>query len=203
MSLHPFPPVFVPAALLAAVCGLQAIAQDRPRGPAAGRDPAEMLSRADTDGDGKVSKAEFMAARSAEMEQAFGRIDADGDGFIDAREAEQVATRMREMAGREGPGRGDERGRRAVGERPTGEMAAEGAGQRPEALAEQLFDRMDTDGNGALSREEYLAGAARLREMMMRRGGQPGLGGRAGPPAEGFRRPPRQDAAGAPDSEGS
>lgn len=200
MSLRPFPPMIVPATLLAAVCGLQATAQDRPRGP------AEMLSRADTDGDGKVSRAEFMAARTAEMEQAFGRIDADGDGFIDAREAEQVAARMREMAGREGPGRvapgrGDEAGRRPFGERPTGEMAAEG--QRPEALAEQVFDRMDTDGNGTLSREEYLAGAARLREMMMRRGGQPGLGGRAGPPAEGFRRPPRQDAAGAPDSEGS
>lgn len=200
MSLRPFPPMIVPATLLAAACGLQATAQDRPRGP------AEMLSRADTDGDGKVSRAEFMAARTAEMEQAFGRIDADGDGFIDAREAEQVAARMREMAGREGPGRvapgrGDEAGRRPFGERPTGEMAAEG--QRPEALAEQVFDRMDTDGNGTLSREEYLAGAARLREMMMRRGGQPGLGGRAGPPAEGFRRPPRQDAAGAPDSEGS
>ena len=52
-------------------------AQERPRGPAGGRDPREMMKRADTNGDGKVSKAEFVAARSAEMEEAFTRIDAN------------------------------------------------------------------------------------------------------------------------------
>lgn len=193
MTTCPFPlPTFGTACLLGAMCALQATAQDRPRGPAAGRNPAEMLSRADTDGDGKVSKAEFIAARTAEMEQVFTRIDANDDGFIDTAEAEQAASRSREMAARGGLGRGE------APRRPTGEMAA----GEPGAMAEQIFERMDTDGDGKLSRDEYLAGAARLRELMTRRG-QPGLGGRAGAPAEGFRRPPRQEAADAPGSSGS
>jgi len=65
-------------------------AQERPappRGAEGARDPREMMKRADTDGDGKVSKAEFMAARTAELEEAFARIDADGDGRIDEAEA--------------------------------------------------------------------------------------------------------------------
>jgi len=173
-------------------------AQERPappRGAEGARDPREMMKRADTDGDGKVSKAEFMAARTAELEEAFARIDADGDGRIDEAEAGRFGERMRELAGRGGAGPGGEgRRREGVGPRPSGGSSAGEPGRRegdPEGgMAEQFFERADTDGDGRLSRDEYLAAAARLREMMGRRGGPGGIGGRAAPPEEGFRKPP-------------
>lgn len=165
----------------------------------------EMLKRADTDGDGKVSKAEFVAARSAEMEEAFTRIDASGDGFLDEKEVTEFGDRMREMAGRAGgaPG-GDGLRRPGVPGRhrrvtPPPPSRCNATGTPSPALAEQFFDRTDTDGDGRLSREEYLAGASRLRDMMRRGGGgMPGLGGRAAAPEEGFRRPPRPAADGTP-----
>lgn len=190
------------AAGVALLVMLPLAAQERPRGPAGGRDPRELLRRADTNGDGKLDKKEFVAARTAEMEEMFGRIDTNGDGLVDEQEIGQFTERMREQAGRPGMGPGGERraagsergpqgpgDRRPEGARPGGEP---GAG----AMAEQFFERMDTNGDGTLSREEYLAGAERLREMMRRGGGMPGLGGRAAAPEEGFRRPPRPEPAG-------
>jgi hypothetical protein len=191
------------AAGVALLVMLPLAAQERPRGPAGGRDPREMLKRADTNGDGRLDRKEFVAARTAEMEEAFGRIDTNGDGLLDEQEIGQFSERMREQAGRAGVGPAGERRPEGPGSerRPEG-----GAGRRPEgprpggepdaAMAEQFFERMDTDGDGKLSREEYLAGAQRLRELMRRGGGMPALGGRAAAPEEGFRRPPRPEPAG-------
>jgi Ca2+-binding EF-hand superfamily protein len=64
-------------------------------------------------------------------------------------------------------------------------------------MAEQGFDRMDADGDGKLSKDEFAAGMKRLRELMERAG--PGIGGPRRPgggergPEQGFRRPPQQD----------
>lgn len=56
------------------------------------RDPAEILASADTNGDGVVTRAEFLAARAA----GFSKYDRNGDGFIDA---DDVPRRMRKRAG--------------------------------------------------------------------------------------------------------
>ena len=39
--------------------------------------PAEMVKWADADGDGKVSRDEFIKARTTALEQAFARMDTD------------------------------------------------------------------------------------------------------------------------------
>ncbi len=196
-----------------------------PPGAPQGRgNPAEMLKRADADGDGKVSKEEFLNARRADLEEAFGRLDTNSDGYIDEAEMTALAERVRG-----GPGRGPEGMRRPEGEggfrrpdggrpegepgfrrppeggegRPEGMQRPEGEGgfRRPEGgpaaggeragfMGDQAFSRMDQNGDGVLSKEEFDQGMARLREAM--RGG---LGRGEGPPG-GFRRP------GGPEGEG-
>jgi hypothetical protein len=153
--------------------------------------PAEMVKWADTDGDGKVSREEFIKARTTALEQAFARMDTDGDGKLDEKEVEAGAAQARAMGptGRGGFRRPDaDRPQRPGGDRP----------QRPGAgaMAEQGFDRMDADGDGKLSKEEFAAGMKRLRELMQQGGA--GLGGPRRPggdrgPEQGFRRPPQQD----------
>jgi hypothetical protein len=200
---------------------------ERPRPPGGapeGRNPGDMLKRADTDGDGKVSKEEFIKARAAEQEEAFGRIDANADGFIDQVEVSQIAERMRAAAGRGGPegmrrpeggeggfrrpAEGGPEGRpRPEGDRPPTEGMRRPEGERPEgrpeggpALLDQAFGRMDQDGNGQISRDEFAQGMARMREGFGRgRGEGPGAPGAGRGPSTGeggFRRPPQQGGEG-------
>lgn len=176
--------------------------------PPGDRDPGEMMKRADADGDGKVSRSEFINARTADLEAAFGRIDTDGDGAIDESEAKAAAERMRSMGpgGREGFRRPEgPRGERPDGERPRrpdGDGQPAQGGEWPQrsgsaAGGEEAFARLDRDGDGKLSREEFAEGMARMREFMQRGGGRPGGSGmpdRGGRGAEeGFRRPPPQE----------
>lgn len=172
--------------------------------------PAEMMKRADADGDGKVSRDEFIKARTAMLEERFTMMDTDGDGKLDEQEAEAAAEQMRAMmSGREGfrrpdgprPQRpGTERPGSTRPQRPGGDRPRLPEGERPArpgdgGFGAQAFDRLDGDGNGTLSREEFGAGMARMREFMQRGGpggpGRPDRGERG--PAEGFRRPPQQD----------
>jgi Ca2+-binding EF-hand superfamily protein len=56
------------------------------------RDPAELFASADMNGDGVVTRAEFVAARAA----GFSKYDRNGDGFIDE---DDVPRRMRKRVG--------------------------------------------------------------------------------------------------------
>jgi hypothetical protein len=193
--------------------------------PPVRRNPAEMLKRADANGDGKVTRDEFIKARTADAEAAFARLDTDGDGTLDDKELTAAAERGRpggagerrpdgewptrpdgERPRRpdgERPQRADgERPQRADGERPQradGERPQRADGERPQrpgpgAGGAEAFNRLDHDGDGRLSREEFDEGMAQLRGAMQRGGagpGQPDRGGRG--PAEGFRKPPQQD----------
>lgn len=112
------------------------------------------FDRLDTDGDGAISRAEFLAAKAG----AFDRVDTDGDGIVTTAEMEaareQARERVRErLAERGGPGGG------------FAQADADGDGQvsREEWLSAptELFNRADADGNDMLTREEMSA----LREQ--------------------------------------
>jgi len=89
------PVVRLPSFLL--VVGL--LARGAAAQPAGEPSPAEMVKRADTDGNGRLSLAEFVKARTAMIEQYFARMDTDGDGMLDEKEVAAAAEQMRSMAG--------------------------------------------------------------------------------------------------------
>ena len=198
----------------------------RPGGPPGGGDPAaklaEFIKRADTDGDGKISKDEFAGMGRKESEERFSRMDANSDGFVDKEEIGKISQMMRRGAEGQGQGMrrpeggppggaeggfrrppGEEGKPRPEGDRPRGAPEGErprGApeGDRPRGGPDggppgggmfgdpkEGFKRMDADGNGSISEEEFIAATAKIREAMRSRGGQPGQPGQGG----GFRRP--------------
>lgn len=89
---------------------------------------AEMIKRADTNGDGKISKEEFVNARKAELEEQFGKLDANKDGQADEAEMKEIASRMRDG----GPRREGEGMRR-----PEGQGGPEGGFRRPPGEGER------------------------------------------------------------------
>jgi EF hand len=131
--------VFVAAAVLAATAA-GALAQ----GP--GGSPVERLMAADANRDGAITKAEARAAREA----AFGRLDANGDGFIGA--DERVA--RGEKAGKRGGGGG-------------GDSNGDGKVSRAEFMAAPYrgFDRFDANRNETLEATELAA----ARELFQQR----------------------------------
>ncbi|MCB1275651.1 EF-hand domain-containing protein [Prosthecobacter sp.] len=224
----------------------------RPGGPPpGGGDPAarlaEFIKRADTDGDGKISKAEFEGMGKKESEERFSRMDANSDGFVDQDEIGKISQMIRRGAEGQGQGMrrpeggppggegggfrrppGGEGSRPEGGPRPDGAGRPDGERPRGEGMRpggeggprgggmfggdpKESFKRMDTDGNGSVSEEEYIAATEKMREMFRNRGGQPGQpgqgGGRrpeGGPPGGegGFRRPPSEgDAPKAPEGD--
>ena len=112
-------------------------------------DRADALEAADRDGDGVVTRAEFLQARSARFQQ----LDRNSDGFIAA-----------DDIGRFGKRRADRQGRAAAAMR---DMDADGDGRvsRPEfdQASQKIFQRLDGDANGLLTRQEAAAGAQSLR----------------------------------------
>jgi Ca2+-binding EF-hand superfamily protein len=113
-------------------------------------DPGKIFDAADANGDGIITREEFLAAR----ERAFVRLDRNGDGYIDKDDlpsrlvgrgnAQQRLTQLVTQLDKDGDGR---LSKAEFTEGPT-----------------PLFDRADTDHNGELSRDEVAAFKQKLLE---------------------------------------
>ncbi|PTQ09444.1 hypothetical protein CLG96_14575 [Sphingomonas oleivorans] len=129
------------AAIAAALLCAPAYAQ-------AGRDPAALLEQADADGNGKVSRAEFIAARNAE----FGRLDRNGDGTVSDGDFPALA-RFRPEAAKKMMARLSVADTNGDGKTTRAEFAAAPA---------PIFDRADGDRDGFVTRAEINALKASL-----------------------------------------
>ena len=112
-------------------------------------DPAQILAEADTDHDGRVTRAEYQAARAAR----FARLDRNHDGYVDADDLPRLARRRFE-------GRVEQLDRA---------LDADGDGRisRAEFVdgPARLFDLADAHRDGGVDRAEL----QRLRERLAAR----------------------------------
>lgn len=112
----------------------------------------------DSDGDGKISEAEFKGPR-----QLFGKADANSDGFVDRAELEDASRKLQKMAGGAG-GKGDGSGKvmemiKRSDADGDGKVTREEWPGRP-----QMFDRMDKNGDGILDEADFGGAPAKKPE---------------------------------------
>lgn len=173
------------AALALATAGGAAIAQQQPQ-------ERPHRGAADTDGDGRISQAEFVSGRVTRLtaldanrdgsvareemqagrearrdelaDRRFERLDADDDGSISRPEYDSARDARPERGDRAGrPGRG---GRGAM----MGGRGGRGGERGPVVIAEaearlgEQFARLDADSDGYVTQAEGQAGRERMRE---------------------------------------
>ncbi|MFQ5741117.1 MAG: EF-hand domain-containing protein [Acidobacteriota bacterium] len=114
------------------------------------------LRDSDTNGDGRIGRDEVPEA----FKSRFSFLDANGDGFIDEKELESAAQRRRGGLG----------GKRFVERVLENDADGDGRISRQEAPPPLLhrFDKVDTDGDGYLDKEELRVAAERLRRTPSR-----------------------------------
>ena len=121
------------AALAGTAMSGAAFAQTAPAAPQAA---PRGMARADGDGDGRVSKAEYIAR----ADERFAKMDKNSDGQLSA---DEMAPR-REMAAP-----------------PAGaDTAAPAAAPAAGAMRSRMIERLDTNHDGMISRDEYRAQVA-------------------------------------------
>lgn len=118
----------------------------------------ERFDRLDADGDGTISREEFLAATGERAETMFQRMGPNEDGVVTR------SARERGGFGRHNRGPRGDHGRSMRG------MDSEQRAERLSARAAEEFARLDTDGDGVISLEEFEAGLqARVERFAERR----------------------------------
>lgn len=87
-----------PALALAVVLPVGVQAQPQPQGQMEPNHGQMFLQQFDKNGDGFVSKEEFIQPQAQMIEQQFKHMDKSGDGFVNADEANAFAKEMRQRA---------------------------------------------------------------------------------------------------------
>ncbi|WP_269522128.1 EF-hand domain-containing protein [Coraliomargarita parva] len=118
-----------------------------PDGPGGPGKKGDFFKKLDTDGDKQLSKEEVADAKR--LSENFDKIDADSDGYLTPEELRAHMKQMREE--RDG---GERKKLDTDGDGVITKAEAEEAGAK--RLLEN-FDKIDTDGNGEISREEMMA----------------------------------------------
>lgn len=120
----------------------------------------KLVQKLDGDGDGQVNQSEFQAALdklsnklgmpvTEDAQALFAGADSDGDGLLGGGELGNLLVGMLQATSSEGT------------------VASFGARSAAPASAEDgLFSRLDTDGNGQLSRAEFMEGVNQSRARM-------------------------------------
>jgi len=135
---------------LAALLTGAAVAGDNPRSDA----PHDSM-HADTDGDGRVSRAEAAAASAERSGEWFDKLDQNKDGYVTQDELKQARETRHEM-------RGDmkekmEQRFKEADANSDGQLSLDEAQSKMPRLAER-FNTLDVDKNGLLSKEEIRNG---------------------------------------------
>jgi Ca2+-binding EF-hand superfamily protein len=138
-------------AALAAIAAIPAFAQPGPDGPARNAGP---LTR---------------AAVQASVQARFAKVDADRDGFVTRAEADARIAEARER-----------RGDRMEQRRGRMEQRRERMTERRAEMRAGIFDRIDADKNGSISRSEFEAHASARAERRAERRGPDGMRGGRG-----------------------
>jgi Ca2+-binding EF-hand superfamily protein len=137
------------AVAMAALMAGTVMAGDSPRSDSPGM-------RADTDGDGRVSRAEATAAGSQRSAEWFDKIDRDKDGYVTQDELKQARETRKHMRHDEMKARMDERFKQADAN-GDGQLSLDEAQAKMPKLA-QRFTEVDADKDGMLSRDELKRG---------------------------------------------
>lgn len=136
----------IPLLLLTSGCMMAARAAIHPHSA----DPVQLLRRADTNGDGAVTRTEFAAMR----ERLFAKLDRNHDGYLTADDQSQRRLRRR------GSGEKLQQAMQGLDRDGDGRVSRDEFVNGPTLM----FDRADTDGDGTISPAELDAFAAKVKE---------------------------------------
>lgn len=114
----------------------------------AGGDGDKHFKKMDTDGDGKVTRAEH----TADAKQMFAKCDANRDGTVTAAEMEASMAAEGEKPGKHEMSAAEKI--RMIDQNGDGKLTT----AEHEAGTETMFGKMDTNQDGAISKEECAAG---------------------------------------------
>ena len=119
-------------------------------------DGPQGIMRADTNGDGKISKEEAAAAQDQRQDDWFAKTDANKDGFLTEDEIRDAREARRDHMRGEMKARMEERFKEADANND-GQLSLDEVQAKMPRLAER-FNTLDADKDGMLSKEELKRG---------------------------------------------
>ena len=144
-------PLSTCALAVAALLADNAMAGDNPKSDGAVSDGPRGIMRADTNGDGKVSRDEAAALHDKTQGEWFAKVDSNGDGYLTQEEVRQARETRHQQRG-DHKERLEERFKEADSN-GDGQLSLDEAQAKMPRLAER-FTTLDADKNGMLSKDE-------------------------------------------------